>query len=171
MTRFFGAIFIVAGCAMWGFMGAFRLKRRHRAIASVARSLLAVQSEICDRLTPMPELLRRLSEESGGAAGAFYKNAYARFEELGERGFAAVWREAVEATPELMLTPEEATVLCDLSRSLGRYDIDEQRGAIEYARRRFEDFAQKADLSREKDGRLRAFLGVAAGVLVAIILI
>ena len=55
--------------------------------------------------------------------------------------------------------------------SLGRYDIGEQRSAIAYAERRMDEFLHKAEADREKNSKVHAFLGVAAGVFAVVILL
>ena len=171
MIKVIGAILLIAGTAAWGITGVFRLRGRCRSLTAITRALGAMQSEICDRLTPMPELLLQMGEEAGAPADVLFRNAAEMMSELGTAQFSVIWRRAIERTPELLLTREEETVLTELGMSLGRYNVEEQKNALVYTRRRMEEFAHKAELARDMNSKMHAFLGIAAGVFAVVILI
>jgi stage III sporulation protein AB len=171
VIRLIGAILIIAGTTAWGVSGAMALRSRCADISSVRRALGAMEREICDRLAPMPDIAERLSKDADMPARAFFENVRSRMDELGSVEFSAIWRHALADTPQLNLTGEELDVLGALSLVLGRYDTQEQRREIRYAASRFEEFSRRAELSRDRNGRVRAFLGVAAGVFAVLILI
>jgi stage III sporulation protein AB len=166
-----GAALLVGGCTACGLLGVARLRRRAHALETLLRAFSLLRGEICDRLAPMPEVLNRLSRECEYPANALYRNVYDRLPRLGDAGFPELWREAVAVTQELMLTPNESAELCELSSTLGRYNVDEQRDAIERAQRRFEEFARAASDARDRDGKLFSALGIAVGAIVVILLI
>ncbi len=171
MIRLVGAVLIMAATAAWGVMGVMRLRARAKSLHALVSALGVVKSEICDRLTPMPELLAQMAEEAAYPASLLFKHASEKIQTLGSRSFSSIWRQAVLATPELLLTPAEELVLIELGQSLGRYDVAEQKSAISYAQRRMETFANDADAERDKTSKVRAFLGVAAGFFTVILLI
>jgi stage III sporulation protein AB len=130
-----------------------------------------MKSEICDRLTPMPELLKQLTNEASPPASMLFKNAAEKIPSLGSRSFSSLWSQAVMETPELLLTPQEELVLKELGMSLGRYDTGEQKNAIQYAERRMDEYARKAETERERNSKVHAFLGIAAGLFAVVILL
>ena len=171
MIRLMGAVLITTGTAAWGILGVLRLRSRVRSLAALISALDAMKSEICDRLTPMPELLRQMTLEATYPASLLFHNASGLMTSLGSKPFSAIWRQAVQNTPELLLRPQEELVLTELGLSLGRYDVAEQRGAFAYAARRLDDCLRRAEADRDKNSKVRAFLGVAAGIFVAVILL
>ncbi|MCL2401322.1 MAG: stage III sporulation protein AB [Oscillospiraceae bacterium] len=172
MINAIGAVLLIGGTAAFGISGVFRLRARSRSLAVIIGTLGVMQSEICDRLTPMPELLSQLSEEAAYPASLLFKNAEEKMKSgLGGVSFATIWRQAVSDTPELMLKCEEASVLHELGQSLGKYNAEQQKRALQYAERKMEDFRKKADNERDTNSKLHAFLGVTAGVFAAVILI
>jgi len=172
MITAIGAVLLIGGTAACGIRGVLKLRERSRNLAAITHVLCVMQSEICDRLTPMPELLARLSEETEYPVSVLFKNAEEKMRStLGGVSFAVIWKQAVINTPELMLKEPEGTVLQELGLSLGRYNTEEQKSALEYARRRMEEFTRKADHERDANSKVHAFLGVAAGVFAAVILI
>ncbi len=171
MMRIIGAILITAGTAAWGLLGVFQLRGRVKSLHALSSALGVMKSEICDRLTPMPELLRNLAEDATYPASQLFKNASEKMTSIGSKPFSAIWSQAVKSTPELLLKPSEELVLTELGVRLGRYDIAEQAVAIQYAQHRMEEHIRKAEIERDNNSKVRAFLGVAAGLFAIIILL
>jgi stage III sporulation protein AB len=171
MMRLIGAILLISGTVAWGMAGVMRLRGRVRSLSALTSALEIMKSEICDRLTPLPELFDMMQTEATPPAGLLFRNAGEKLSELGTRPLPMIWREAVAGTPELLLAPSEELVLLELGLSLGRYDIEEQRRAFSYALRRLDTLTKKAESERDANSKLHAFLGVAAGVFAIIILL
>jgi stage III sporulation protein AB len=171
MIRLIGAVLITAGAAAWGLLGVFRLRSRVKSLNTLVSALGVMKSEICDRLTPMPELLRLLENEATYPASLLFKNAAEKIPSLGSKPFSSIWSQSVMETPELLLTTQEELVLKELGMSLGRYDTGEQKNAIQYAERRMDEYARKAETERERNSKVHAFLGVAAGLFAVVILL
>ncbi len=171
MIRLIGAVLITAGAAAWGFIGVFRLRARVRSLNALTSALGVMKSEICDRLTPMPQLLKLLGNEATYPVSLLFKNAAEKITSLGSKPFSSIWNQTVLETPELLLTPQEELVLKELGMSLGRYDTGEQKSALQYAERRMAEYARKAETEREKNSKVHAFLGVAAGLFAVVILL
>jgi stage III sporulation protein AB len=171
MIRLIGAVLITAGTAAWGIMGVLRLRNRVKSLSALLSVLASMKSEICDRLTPMPQLLAQLAGEATYPASLLFKNASEKITNLGSKPFSSIWRQAVLNTPELLLEPPEELVLTELGMSLGRYDVGEQRSALSYAQRRMDEFLRKAESDRDKNSKVHAFLGVAAGIFAVVILL
>ena len=171
MIRFIGAVLITLGTVAWGLLGVFRLRGRVKSLRAVTSALGIMKSEICDRLTPMPELLRNMADEATYPASQLFKNASERMTSIGMKPFSAIWSQAVKNTPELLLKPPEELVLTELGVRLGRYDITEQASAIQYTQRRMEEHIRKAEAERDNNSKVHAFLGIAAGLFAIIILL
>lgn len=171
MIRYVGAALIIAGGAAWGVAGVITLKRRAKNLQALVSALQAMNSEICDRLTPIPQLMSQLVQETTFPVSLLFKNVLTHVSDLGHAPFSAVWQRAILTTPELLLNSEEQAALQELGLCLGRYYVEEQRAAISYTVRRMEAFQQAAEADREKNARVRAFLGITAGVFAVIILL
>ncbi|MBQ6540549.1 MAG: stage III sporulation protein AB [Oscillospiraceae bacterium] len=171
MLKLIGAILLVSGAAAWGLMGAKGLKDRGVALRAVASSLELMGHELCDMLTPVPELFAVLGAQAPEPANQLYRNAETRMRDIGAVPFSELWRRAVLETGELLLREEEVLALSELGFSLGKYDAAEQRKAIETAKKRFEMFAEKAEKERDRNWKSQAFLGAAAGLFAVIMLL
>lgn len=171
MLKLIGAILLTAGASLWGFSSAKSLKDRGSALSAIASSLEIMGYELCDKLTPVPELFSLLAKQAPKPACKLFQNAENRMSEIGAVPFSELWHHAVRDTTELMLTEQEILTLSELGFSLGKYDAYEQRKAVETAKRQFEDYAKKAADDRDKNWKSQAFLGVAAGLFAVIILL
>jgi stage III sporulation protein AB len=169
--KLIGAVLLIGGTSVWGASGVARLRRRSRILAGIVRALAAMRSELVTRLTPVPELIKRMEEQSEGPVRAFFHNVGIRLGELGDAALYELWGRAADATPELLLTPEESAALRDTPRALGRYNISEQSDALLRAERSFAEFARRADEKRDSDSKTRAALGAAAGIFAVLLLI
>lgn len=171
MIRILGATLIIGASAAIGFSSVRRMQLRVHVLSSLLVSIETIKNEICDRLTPLPELFARLAAETESPVKFLFARLAVQMDELGDMSFYAIWEKAIEKTPDLELTPAEKRTLTDLGRTLGRYDIEEQRVACNYTMRRLETYLQKAEAERRNQGKVHAALSVIAGVFVVIILL
>lgn len=171
MLKLMGAILLTAGATLWGFSGAKSLKDRAISLGALTSSIEIMGYELCDRLTPVPELFELLSKQAPKPACKLFQNAKSSIMNIGAVPFAELWHEAIRDTTELMLLEQEIQVLSELGFSLGKYDIGEQRKAVETARKQFQDFTKKAEEERDRNWKAQAFLGVTAGLFAVIILL
>ena len=171
MFRLIGAILIISATAAWGIGGVIKLRARSSSLRAITQSLDIMRSEICDRLTPVPELFELLAKTSEYPANVLYRNLSAGLEKLGEMQLVDIWVKEVNGTRELLLTAQEKLVLSRLGYSIGRYDLQEQKTAIDHVYSSMKQLTEKADAETVRDSKVRAFTGIAAGIFTVIILI
>jgi len=171
MLNAIGAIMIIGATAMLGLSSVWRMSARVRVLTGLMAALEAMKSEICDRMTPLPELIEQLTREADPPLDRFFHRVAQEMAAIGMRSFYLIWKAAVESSEELALTAGERQTLIDLGRSLGRYDTEEQRDAFAYALRRLEGHLRRTEEARREQGRVHTVLGIAAGVFVVMILL
>jgi len=171
LLKVIGALMVTAATTSVGLISVKHLKSRVRSLRTLIAALDIMRSEICTRLTPMPELLELLAVQTGEPANIFFTNCLMKQRSMRGRPFAEVWRSALGSTKELELRETELEPLMELGSALGRYDTDRQGEAILAARKRMDGFLQKAESESDRESRTRTMLGIAAGVMIAIILI
>jgi stage III sporulation protein AB len=170
VLKIIGALMITTATTSLGVLSVKQLKRRVRSLRTLIGALDIMRSEICTRLTPMPELLELLAVQTGEPANIFFTNCLMKQRSMRGRPFAELWRSALDSTKELDLKETELEPLRELGSALGRYDTDRQGEAIMVARKRLEGFLQKAEIERDRESKTRTMLGIAAGVMITIIL-
>ncbi len=170
-VKIIGSVIITAATTAVGISSAGQLKNRVRSFSTLIAGLDLMRSEICTRLTPIPELLELLVRESGEPAKTFFMACLIKQKKMRGRPFSEVWRAALLESEELELKEAELQPLLDLGNALGRYDTERQAEAIAATRKRMETFLSKAESERDREGKTRAMLGIAAGAAIVIILL
>lgn len=171
MLKLIGAVLIFSGTLAWGVKGAADIKRHVKALSGLISCLEIMKNEICERQTPMPQLLDILYDSADMPVKGFIERVRLGMKELGRRSFASIWKKAAEESTEMQLSSQELRVVCELGYSLGRYSAAEQKSALLLSQRRLEMFLHKAEEASEQNARVRAFLGLTAGVFAVIILL
>ena len=170
MLKFLGAVLILTGGSSIGVCAAQELRQRSRILEQFLAALDQIQAELSFRLTPMPELLRRLGQESEEPLKTFFQTCEAGLSALGEVSFSVVWNRALQMEP-LALLPEDRIPLEQLGAVLGRYDAEGQRTTLESVRVRLSQCLEDAREKQKKMGRVYRTLGVSAGVLCILLLL
>lgn len=172
LVKSLGMMIIVLSCTALGFSGASVMRARVRTLSALISSLELMKSEIYTRLTPMPELMELLGRESKYPVSQLYERVGEGMRDgLGVSSFAEIWTQAVEKSDSLGLSFDEMTALSDLAKSLGRFDASEQASAIEACIARLEGFRLEAELCYKSKGRVWQSVGIAGGLLLAIVLL
>jgi len=171
MLNLIGAVLVIGATATIGMASLWRLGARVRVLSALLATLETMKSEICDRMTPLPELVEKLSEEAQPPVDLFFCKLRQTMEEIGIRSFYFLWKAAILASPELELRDPEQEMLIALGQSLGRYDAAEQRNAFTYTQRRLESCLRYAEEERAKQGKVHAALGITVGMFMVIILL
>ncbi len=164
MLRLIGAALILVGGGGVGMGAARELGRRSETLSSFLAALDQMEAELSFRLTPMPELLGRLSAESKGPVSAFFSRCREGLSSLGDTPFSQVWNQALQEE-KLALLPEDRIPLEQLGAVLGQYDVEGQRNAMEGIRHRLGTCLETARETQGKIGRVYRALGISAGVL------
>lgn len=167
--RFFALLLVVAVPSAAGFGKTLRLRRRVQALTALTAALEIMRSEIYTRFTPLMELVGTLSADAPEPARGFFRNLDSALPELGELGFAEIWQGAVEA--ESALSADDKTFLSPLGLQLGRYEAGEQAAAIDHVLARLERNLSEAKEQLNSKGTVFTGLGIASGLLLAVILI
>lgn len=168
--KLLGAILLMGGATALGLSATARLERRVETVRALLGALERMTRELSFRLTPIPEMLRELSQSVKGSAGAFFFRCYTGLDELGEESLCAIWEKAMEATP-MDLRKEEEQVLRDVGQVLGRYDEDAQIQALALAGARMTEGLKRAEEERSRLGRVYTALGVTAGAFLTLLLL
>lgn len=162
---------VIACTTTFGISSSARLGVRVRAISGLIAALQVMKSEICDRLTTMPELMEMMAENTDAPVNSLFISCESQMKNLGAKSFYFIWKNAVATSVQLELREPEKATLAELGHVLGRYDIKEQGNAISAAIRRFEHYLKLAEDEKKGQGKVHAVLGLATGFFAVIILI
>lgn len=168
MVKVFGGILLITACTALGVGKAWSLRRRAGVLTELVTALELMRGEICVYLTPMPQLLEMLVQETH-AAQCFFRKILSGLDGLGAQSFASIWDKALGELS--VLSRDELSVLSALGATLGRYDAHEQEVAISRA---IAQLQTMLDLERRQLGaatKLYVGLGASLGLIFTIALV
>jgi len=167
--RILGACLVVLGCGGVGFGIANGCRLEEKALRQLLGSLDYMQCELQYRLTPLPELCRKVSAASEGMLRQVFLGLAVALE---DRITPDVEHCMELALGQVRQLPGLAgQVLGRLGRTLGRFDLEGQLRGLEAARE--EARGKLEELAKDRAVRLRTYqtLGLCAGAALAILLI
>jgi len=165
-----GAMLVIGATGAFGISSAWRMGLKVRVLRGLITAIETMRNEICDRQTPLPELMARLAAETEAPVHRLFRRVTLGMAQLGSRSFYSIWREAVAESSQLELSESERHTLLDLGKVLGRYDAENQSHVLRYTARRLEGYLGRAEARRQEQGKVHAVLGLAVGIFVALIL-
>lgn len=138
-----------------------------RLLDSLVGNLTRMERELCDRETPMPDLLRQLARAERGASAPFFAACLRGLEK--EQPLALVWEESLKSNCTLLNSAEQQE-LARLGIVLGRYSGQEQARYVAAARESLWQSLTRARQERQGQMRLNYLLAGCAGLLLVILL-
>lgn len=165
MIRLLGCLLVLISGVLLGYRRAEEYKARFHVIAALADTLCSLKTDVCVYLLPFTEALDRAARGSAETA-FFYRNVIEglnRGEPLSD-----VWESSAEQIS--LLSTEDRSTLAALSRQLGQSDAASQADAFE---RCIDTLRRSAADHRTASGtgvRLSLGMGLACGLLLAIVL-
>lgn len=171
MLKLLGALLLMLGASGLGFGAAAQLRARATVLHGLVASLEQMERELTFRLTPMPELLERLSGEKQAPWELFFARCKCGLLHLGERSLGDIWRSALEEGTDLLLGNEERQIMLELGEVVGRYDGEGQQAALERAVSGLEHCWKRAQTEWDRMGRVYSSLGLGAGAMLVILLL
>ena len=168
MWKWIGAILVMAGCGAVGFSMAWSYRKLEGLLRNLKGALDFMVCELQYRLTPLPELCRRIA--------AMQKNPVGQtFGELAWELESRIMPDVEECMNNILMKMELPSKLKEgfllLGQNLGRFDLDGQLKGIEMVRN-FCDRELEA-MGKNREERLRSYqtLGLCAGAALAILFV
>lgn len=169
MMHLMGAVCVAVGAVWLGLGAAAELGQRVRAVAAVSDGLELLERELCDRGTPLPELLGQLAKRTQEPVQGLFDRCAKACEQLDQISFGESWRMEVGGMEGL--SRESRAALSSLGEVLGRYEADGQQEALGRVRTALEREQLRAEQERGRMGRVYQVLGLSGGVFLVILLL
>lgn len=164
-----GAAMLIAGFALLGLLGALRLRRRVGDLRDLLWGLEAMERSLSDRMEPLGGMLACAEECTAGRVRDFFANCRRELLTHDVR-FAAHWRESLEKAG-LFLDETDRELLQQLGEVLGRYDAGSQSAALRQTGQRLEFQLRAAEEESRRMGKVYSTSGIAAGLMITVLLL
>lgn len=167
--QWIGGMLIIVGCGGVGFGMALNYKREEAALSKLYKALEFMSSELEYRLTPLPELCRKVAAFSQGSVGGVFQKLAGELDRQISPDVSCCMAAVLGSARDL---PSKAgAALLELGRSLGQFDLDGQVKGISLVKQLCEKELQ--ELAANRSQRIRSYqtLGLCAGAALAILFI
>jgi len=172
MLKLMGAVLVFGSCAALGLSARQELRRRVAADDAMLLALSLICSEISCRRTPLPEIIDALANHTEPILQCVFQRLQRRLKEENGLSLGYLWSATLrEQREQIGLGRAECGILCSAANYLGRYDAAEQVAGLEQVSRRLLSARQSAEQELTNKGKLYRTCGIAAGLLVILVLI
>ncbi len=172
MLKLMGAVLVFGACSALGISARQELRKRVAAAESMLLALSLISSEISCRRTPMPEIINELSGNDDEVIKYVFSGLAGRIKEQNGLSLGYLWSANLRsASGHIGLGKAECGILCSAANYLGRYDAEEQVAGLEHVSRLLSASRDAARQELMSKGNLYRTCGIAAGLLVILVLI
>ncbi len=172
MLKLMGAVLVFGACSALGLSARQELRKRVSAADSMLLALSLIKSEITCRRTPVPEITDSLAENDDPVIRCVFQGLQRRLRERNGLSLGYLWSQNLrEAREKTGIGKTECGILCGAANYLGRYDAEEQAAGLDEVWRRLSAARNAAERELESKGNLYRTCGIAAGLLVILVLI
>lgn len=160
---------ILVSCSGFGLSMASSCQREIRVLKQIVHMTMLMESELTYRLTPLPDLCRKVGNMVEGITGKLLKTFASELDRQTQPDVIGCMRSALEIADKLPVNIRRIFVL--LGNSLGQYDLEGQLKGLESVHSASVNALHK--LEQNKEMRLRNYqtLGLCAGVALVILFI
>lgn len=166
MLKLMGAVLVFGSCAALGLSARQELRRRVAADDAMLLALSLICSEISCRRAPLPEIIDELTDNTEPIIQCVFQRLQRRLKEENGLSLGYLWSATLrDQREQIGLGRAECGILCSAANYLGRYDAAEQ------VSRRLLLARQSAEQELINKGKLYRTCGIAAGLLIVLVLI
>lgn len=170
--KILGVLMILTAFTWFGFRISRSYQRRVTFLASLLLFLEKLKGELQYYAIPMDEMLSTFSNEADAPVRAICKETRARLLADETLAFPSAWKAAVRSAMDRgELGDEESRALGGLGDILGQYPVDVQVAAFERCMGELRLIRETAIQEIKQKGNVYRTCSIAAGVMVALVLI
>ena len=159
--------FIFLSCSLIGILISKKYSNRVNELKDFKNALNMFKTKIRYTYEPIPEIFREISESIDSNISNVFKKAS---EKMDICAAGEAWDLALKIE-DLNIDDEDRNVLKNLSKLLGKTDLEGQVSQIEMTSNFLDRQIKKAEILREKSEKMYRTLGMIMGLAIVIILI
>ena len=159
--------FIFLSCSLIGILVSKKYINRVNELKEFKNALNLFKTKIRYTYEPIPDIFKEISENVNSNISEVFKSAANKMDILAA---GDAWNLALKIDT-LNINDEDRNVLKNLSKLLGKTDLQGQINQIEMTSDYIEEQIQKAEKERSKSERMDRTLGMIIGMAIVIILV
>lgn len=166
--KIIGSLLVVAVFTIFGVSKAAELYKRERTLCAVLEALCYIRSELQSILTPLPVIFDSLMNTAKPEMLPFLEKITGGMSCIYDESFSELWTDAAET---LCLSASQRSEVIRLGQYLGRFPAAEQCAAIDGCIVHLEPEYMAAKAAAKEGRKLWTGLGLAAGLMLATVLV
>lgn len=159
--------FIFLSCSLIGILLSKKYVNRVKELKEFKNALNIFKTKIRYTYEPLPEIFREISENVDSNIGTVFSQAVGNMNVLSA---GEAWNLALKVDT-LNIDDEDRNVLKNLSKLLGKTDLEGQLNQIEMTSDFLDEQIRKAEIKKNKNEKMYKTLGMIMGIAIVIILI
>lgn len=159
--------FIFLSCSLIGILLSKKYVNRVKELKEFKNALNIFKTKIRYTYEPLPEIFREISENVDSNIGTVFSQAVGNMNILSA---GEAWNLALKVDT-LNIDDEDRNVLKNLSKLLGKTDLEGQLNQIEMTSDFLDEQIRKAEIKKNKNEKMYKTLGMIMGIAIVIILI
>lgn len=172
MLQALGAVLVISSSTALGISVRQRLLKRSNTISHWIFSIDLITAEIEQNHTPLPEIIKMLSEQGSMLLRPVFSEMLKRMESQSELSFSYHWHSTIrDLAPSLNMDNDEVNILRQASSYLGRYQAEMQVSGLLHTRARLVSAQASAEQDIKNKGNVYRMCGIAAGIITVLMTI
>ncbi len=166
------AVSIIALSTLTGYLISLNYEIRIKQLTAFIYSIKVMETEMSYSKNFLMDIIKKLSLNNEKIVSYFYKNMADFLDRSYGEDFSTIWCASADISLEASaLSGTDKKIIKDFGKNLGKMDMKNQQKIFDYFYKRFELQLEEAINEKIKKSRVYKNLGVAAGVMVVVVLI
>lgn len=169
ILKVIGVILVIISCGGMGFKIAANYRREEKTLHQLVNILDYIECELKYRLTPLPDLCRKVAVEYNNIVGDVFSKLAVEMDKQISSDISDCLNAVLSTTESVPPITKEELIL--LGRNIGKFDLDGQLKGLEAVK---QDCKRNLNsLSFNRENRLKSYqtLGLCAGAALAILFV
>lgn len=170
MLKIIGSLMLIVACSLMGCLKANSYKERKRELENILETIKLMDMYITYRREPLRKVFINTAKYRKSWFTDILNKCVEQIDE--HQDFEIAWKKSIvnniETSPVIK---EDITIIEDMMIGLGKSDIAGQRRILESSASRIKDQLADAIYKEKSLGKLYRTLGVAAGIVITIIIV
>ncbi|MEG1469035.1 MAG: stage III sporulation protein AB [Anaerovoracaceae bacterium] len=171
MVKIVSLIFIIVGCAAFGFTKASQIRERLFLLEEFSEMLIKLSTEISYFKEPLPQLFKRFSDEQNNRSSSILKYCYRQYEEE-NIPLLASWNEGIiMAYKGTLVTDDDIHIMEKVGQFIGQSNWERQEEHFKLVSIQLNRQIESARQMISTKGNMYKKMGISIGVVIAVIFI
>lgn len=171
MLKILGSLIIILSFTYIGFSYGDDLKVRLTQLQEFQKGLYLLKNQIIYTYTSLPEAFEYISIKSQGEVKNIFKNISELLYDNKVKDVHDAFKITIEKHKNLKLKREDIDILFNLSKSLGKSDLEGQKSILLFTIDNLQKQVEDAEKVMKKNTKMYRYLGFSIGCMLVIMLL